>query len=220
MKLFYNLFVCLFKPGNICKIFTIFILGFFSRYFINDLFDINVFKDYTNYISLTYYFSFSCFVVYIIQLFDSFIAYSFSDVFSFSSLYFKNSLNNIVYFIVCCYNFIYRMVQQEFLTLNANPYNKSICQNTNKDFGVNNSAGNSVIRNKIGSRSAPSPASGPGSVPTSASNPPSASNPSSALNPTSRFGSSNSSNSYYGNNPLVPENVARKHKLVSKPNLQ
>jgi hypothetical protein len=56
------------KKINIKKVFLIFTVGFISRMFINYCYNINVFEDYTNIISLIYYTLFSCFIVYIKEL--------------------------------------------------------------------------------------------------------------------------------------------------------
>lgn len=41
---------------KVLKIFIIFSIGFIIRWFINNIFDVNVFIEYTNVISITYYF--------------------------------------------------------------------------------------------------------------------------------------------------------------------
>lgn len=63
MKKFYN-FLLWFK-SNIFKIFAIFFIGFATRFFVNLYLVVNVFVDFTNTISIIYYFNMSCIVVYI-----------------------------------------------------------------------------------------------------------------------------------------------------------
>lgn len=55
---------------NLSKILTIFFVGFTSRYFINTYFHVNVFMDYLTLISLTYYSTFSIFIVITYELFN------------------------------------------------------------------------------------------------------------------------------------------------------
>ncbi len=57
------------KKSNLIKIFVMFFIGFVSRIIINHYLDINVFLDYTNYISILYYFNLSFILVYFDQLF-------------------------------------------------------------------------------------------------------------------------------------------------------
>ena len=64
MKLLKNIF----NSTNLIKILVIFLVGFASRILIYHYLDINVFSDYTNYISILYYFSLSSFSVYFDQL--------------------------------------------------------------------------------------------------------------------------------------------------------
>src|SRR6266700_8375419 len=52
------------------KFFVIFIVGFISRFSVNYFADINVFADFTDYISLIYYSFFSFFVVFVHELID------------------------------------------------------------------------------------------------------------------------------------------------------
>lgn len=59
-----------FTIKNIIKIITIFSVGLFSRYFINDIWNINVFKDYLTPTSLIFYGFFSTFIVYINEFFS------------------------------------------------------------------------------------------------------------------------------------------------------
>lgn len=60
----------IFSRANVTKLLIIFLAGLSSRYFVNYFFGINVFSDYTNFISLLYYFLFSTFVVVVQVLVD------------------------------------------------------------------------------------------------------------------------------------------------------
>jgi hypothetical protein len=59
-----------FNLTNIIKILVIFSVGFISRIIICHCLDINVFSEYTNNISILYYFGLSTFSVYFDQLFS------------------------------------------------------------------------------------------------------------------------------------------------------
>lgn len=59
-----------FNLTNIIKILVIFLVGFASRILIYHYLDINVFSEYTNSISILYYFGLSSFSVYFDQLFS------------------------------------------------------------------------------------------------------------------------------------------------------
>jgi len=60
----------LFNLTNIIKILVIFSVGFISRIIIYHYLDINVFSEYTNNVSILYYFGLSTFSVYFDQLFS------------------------------------------------------------------------------------------------------------------------------------------------------
>jgi hypothetical protein len=77
MKRFYLFF----NRVNLTKIFIIFSFGFMSRFFVNYFSDVNVFVDYTNFISLAYYIFMSIFVVLVHEL-VSFFNLSISPNFS------------------------------------------------------------------------------------------------------------------------------------------
>lgn len=77
-----NRFSIFFNKRNIIKILVIFTIGFSSRIFINDFFNINVFVDYLSFISIAYYFIMACFVVFIHHLVDYFDFSNFFDIFS------------------------------------------------------------------------------------------------------------------------------------------
>jgi hypothetical protein len=59
-----------FSRSNVTKLLIIFSAALSTRYFVNSFFDINVFSDFTNPISLIYYFLFSTFVVTVQQFVD------------------------------------------------------------------------------------------------------------------------------------------------------
>jgi hypothetical protein len=81
----------IFTLSNINKVIIIFIAGFISRVFIVSYYNVNVFFDYLNNISLTYYWFMACFVVIVHEFV---IYYEFNIIPSFIiELYFI--LNNI-----------------------------------------------------------------------------------------------------------------------------
>jgi hypothetical protein len=91
LKLFCSI---LFNKRNLSKVFIIFVVGFFSRLLINYYFDLNVFVDYLNIVSLFYYFLMSCFIISVHNLFDFFDLSSITDLFkffSFRKIYFDSS---------------------------------------------------------------------------------------------------------------------------------
>ena len=65
LKNIMSFFKRLLNPVNISKIIIIFTVGFASRIFINEYFEINVFMDYLNSISIWFYLCFSIFIVLI-----------------------------------------------------------------------------------------------------------------------------------------------------------
>lgn len=67
-KMNFNFCYRIFNRGNITKVFIIFIVGFISRFLVNQFFGVNVFLDFTNNISLLYYLVMSCFVVFVHEL--------------------------------------------------------------------------------------------------------------------------------------------------------
>lgn len=73
IRLYFNLFFkSIFNIRTLYKILIIFTIGFISRYLVNNFFGVNVFIDFCSYISLIYYSLFSCFVIFIHELVDSF----------------------------------------------------------------------------------------------------------------------------------------------------
>jgi hypothetical protein len=76
------------------KVVIIFIVGFASRFFINNINIINIFLDYFNYISILYYILFSVFIVLVHEFVDYF---SFS--FSFSSIIYTSFVEFIGYIV-------------------------------------------------------------------------------------------------------------------------
>jgi hypothetical protein len=63
-----------FNLTNITKILVIFLVGFISRILLYHYLGVNVFSDYTNNISILYYFGLSSFLVY----FDQFFSYQYN----------------------------------------------------------------------------------------------------------------------------------------------
>src|SRR5271169_5109445 len=78
----------LLQKSNLIKVLFIFFTAFVFRIIINHYFDVNVFTDYTSYISILYYFSISSLSVYFNQLF-SFHLVTYTNV---------NNINNIIPF--------------------------------------------------------------------------------------------------------------------------
>jgi len=90
-----------FNRLNLSKVLVIFMVGFVTRVLINDVYDINVFVDYLNTISLTYYGMMAIFVVLVNELFSyidlKLLPKISMDVFSISSIRksFSVIINNI-----------------------------------------------------------------------------------------------------------------------------
>ena len=73
VKVYFKLILLsVFNRRTLYKVLIIFTIGFISRWFVNSFFDINVFLDFYSYISLIYYFLFSCFVIFVHNLIDLF----------------------------------------------------------------------------------------------------------------------------------------------------
>ena len=68
-----------FNKKNFNKIFFIFIVGFVSRFSLNNMYNINIFLNYFNYISILYYIFFSVFIVLVHEFVDYF-SFSFSNI--------------------------------------------------------------------------------------------------------------------------------------------
>lgn len=91
MKNFKERIKYVFNRLNFSKVLVIFVVGFVTRVLINYVYDINVFVDYLNTISLTYYGMMSIFIVLVNELFvyidlKSLPLISIKDVFSISSI--------------------------------------------------------------------------------------------------------------------------------------
>lgn len=67
-----QIFNKIFTPTNLSKVIVIFIVGLTSRYLINEYLDVNVFKEYLSWVSLTFYSLYATFVVLIHELFTFF----------------------------------------------------------------------------------------------------------------------------------------------------
>jgi hypothetical protein len=61
-----------FTFNNFIKVITIFCVGFTIRWFINDIWNVNVFTNYLNWISLSFYGFFSTFIVFINEFFSQY----------------------------------------------------------------------------------------------------------------------------------------------------
>lgn len=77
---------------NMKKILLIFIVGFFSRMFVNYSCSINVFIDFTNFISIVYYSFFACFVVFSNEIISYF---SLQSIFSLIKSLFTTNLASL-----------------------------------------------------------------------------------------------------------------------------
>jgi len=101
-KMFFNyvylLFRLIFNKSNRNKFIFIFILGFVSRVFVNNVYNVNVFLDYLNQVSVLYYLFFSLFIIIAHEFIDYF-SINFIPSFSFISGMYKIIIN-IVGFIV------------------------------------------------------------------------------------------------------------------------
>lgn len=102
----------IFNKKSIIKIFIIFIVGFIIRIIVNYFYNINVFIDYTNIISIIYYYFMALFVVVINEIttqfqfpFSSFFSYVFSVIkkFPFVNLddlklsFLRKTINKFIY---------------------------------------------------------------------------------------------------------------------------
>ena len=87
--------------SNLLKITIIFFIGFITRFMVNYCFNVNVFTDYLNIISILYYFNLSTIVVYINQC-DLNINL-FKLIINWDSITYNNMLNGIRHII---YGFI------------------------------------------------------------------------------------------------------------------
>ena len=72
----YNLLHKIFTFANICKVFIISFVGFLSRALVNHTWDINVFVEFTDPISLLYYLFFSIFIVWLHSFSSLFESYA------------------------------------------------------------------------------------------------------------------------------------------------
>lgn len=59
-----------FNLDNILKVFTSFSIGLILRWFINDIFNVNVFIDYTHLLSVCYYIGMACIIIIINEWFS------------------------------------------------------------------------------------------------------------------------------------------------------
>ena len=66
------MFIKIFNRQNFTKLVIIFTLGLIYRGLVNSYFDVNVFTDFTNFISLLYYFAFSTSIALVHEIVDFF----------------------------------------------------------------------------------------------------------------------------------------------------
>jgi hypothetical protein len=132
-------FLKIFNKKSIINIFIIFIVGFVIRITVNYAYNINVFIDYTNIISIIYYYFMALFVVVINEIttqfqfpFSSFISYVFSVV---KKLSFVNLDNLKLTFLRKTINkFIYGSNK---MCLGSDNFVKDNCVKSNIDTPIN-----------------------------------------------------------------------------------
>src|SRR5438477_7522017 len=95
------LFMRVLNKSNRMKMIFVFVVGFISRVFVNNVYNVNVFLDYLDQISLIYYLFFSLFIIIIHEFVDCF-----NNVFP--SFSFINVIDNILISIV---GFIVRLIK-------------------------------------------------------------------------------------------------------------
>ena len=95
LHIFYNIIKRIFTRDNLCKIFVIFVFGFVSRLLINSYFDINVFIEFLNPISVLYYMFFSSFIVMIHEFINFNSLPSFSFLFKRLNSYIINNFTTL-----------------------------------------------------------------------------------------------------------------------------
>jgi hypothetical protein len=123
--IFNNLFKRLFNKVTFTKVIIIFVVGLFSRVFINYFYGVNVFVEYTNVISLYYYGFMSLFVVFINEV----VVYFELDLFTLFGNFICSVLGFVRSFIYLCFNlFRYLLWGERYFTLGNVP----------KSFGDNN----------------------------------------------------------------------------------
>jgi hypothetical protein len=123
--IFNNFFKKLFNRVTFTKVIIIFVVGLFSRVFINYFYGVNVFVEYTNLISLYYYGFMSLFVVFIHEV----VVYFEWDLFGFLGNFICSVLGFVRTFIGLCFNFFrYLLWGERYFTLGNAP----------KSFGDNN----------------------------------------------------------------------------------
>src|SRR2546430_2048160 len=98
--IFNNLFKRLFNKVTFTKVIILFVVGLFSRVFINYFYGVNVFVEYTNVISLYYYGFMSLFVVFINEV----VVYFELDLFTLLGNFICSVLGFIRSFIYLCFN--------------------------------------------------------------------------------------------------------------------
>ena len=101
----------LFNRQNLTKVFIIFIVGYTSRVLINNMYDINVFKDYTNLISYIYYIVMAFFTMLVHEFVSYFDIVAIPCVNLFTFL--RKGINNFILYVYRFFNSIpkniYRM---------------------------------------------------------------------------------------------------------------
>lgn len=126
-----NLLKRIFNKSNLNKVILIFIFGFVTRALVYYTYNINVFIDYLNLVSLTYYFVFSIFIVLIHEIVNFF---DINIIPSFNYLY--SSINSIMQFLykafVSLNKLIYAHKLEDYRTSSIKNDMKSFFEGNNK----------------------------------------------------------------------------------------
>ena len=127
-------FKIIFNPLNISKALIIFIFGLVSRILVNSIYDINVFTEYTETISLVYYSIMALFVVFTNEL-VTYFNFSFISSFHIDSLFsFKSKI-----YLGCLKmstikkafsNIIYGLENKDKIAINSNSFDNKLLHNT------------------------------------------------------------------------------------------
>ena len=120
-NIIFNSFTRIFNKINITKVLIIFIVGFISRILVNSFFNINVFLDYLNSISVIYYAIMSIFIVVIHEVISYF---NINIIPSFISNFFVSLVNNFIKFFNNILFFFKIITKSNKMYLNSNNNDK------------------------------------------------------------------------------------------------
>ena len=182
------------NPATILKILIIFSFGLLSRMFINNVFEINVFTDYNSFISIIYYLSFSCFIAIVnftFQYFDiHLLIHTFKDYFA--ECFNFPSINSFV-------KLFYRLFD-DIISISKLLGDKSHLYMGKTDYFFNKVSTSHLRENSYAKNShSTNPSNNSHSHSTNPSN----------IKPSGAYVSTTG-------HQIIPEEVASKHKLVSK----